>query len=345
MRRHTPPSLAPGAVAAAFVLAAATPGLTADPAPAATRRPADAWLGEDLPLALPVRTPGDLAVKAIAERQYLIFNLIASGKVAWDRQDYTRAAERWEALLRVSGLDPEIDKTIRPLAAEARKLAGGSATPLPPAPSAAPAPTPPAPDHAAAVTLTGTVAGGAKAAGTVVWLERADGKTPRPAPARNKVITQIGKTFVPRVLPVTVGTKVDFRNQDEIFHNVFSSSKPNDFDAGLYKGGQSYSKVFTRPGPVQILCNIHASMLAYVVVLDTPYYGQADESGEFVIRGVPPGSYNLFTWHERSAEPMRTSIVVGSEARRLNVDVNTSKGVPRFVPDKYGKPRQTQLGY
>jgi plastocyanin len=153
------------------------------------------------------------------------------------------------------------------------------------------------------------------------------------------------KTFVPRILPVTVGTKVEFRNQDEIFHNVFSHSKPNDFDAGLFKGGQAYSKVFTKPGPAQILCNIHASMLAYVVVLDTPYYGQSDESGEFTIRGVPPGQYQLFTWHERSTEATKTAITIGGDARRLTLNVNTSKGAPRVVPDKYGKPRQVQLGY
>ena len=69
----------------------------------------------------------------------------------------------------------------------------------------------------------------------------------------------------------------------------FSLSRPNDFDSGLYKAGQSFTKTFGKPGPVQILCNIHASMLGYVVVVDTPWYGQADSSGAFTIRGVPPG--------------------------------------------------------
>src|SRR4249920_3187380 len=73
------------------------------------------WLGEELPLPLAVRTAQDLAVKAAAEKQYLIFNLLAGGKLAWDGGDYATAATKWEALLRVHGLDPEIDKVIRPL--------------------------------------------------------------------------------------------------------------------------------------------------------------------------------------------------------------------------------------
>ena len=85
------------------------------------------WLGEELPLPLAVRTAQDLAVKAAAEKQYLIFNLLAGGKLAWDGGDFATAAAKWEALLRVHGLDPEIDKVIRPLAKEARARAGGSA--------------------------------------------------------------------------------------------------------------------------------------------------------------------------------------------------------------------------
>src|SRR3954452_13529465 len=93
------------------------------------------WMGEELPLPLAVRTAQDLAVKAAAEKQYLIFNLLAGGKLAWDGGDYVTAATKWEALLRVHGLDPEIDKVIRPLAKDARTRAGG-ATGAPPPPVA-----------------------------------------------------------------------------------------------------------------------------------------------------------------------------------------------------------------
>src|SRR3954464_3422886 len=106
-------------VFAPLLLAALAPArATAAPPPAARGGRA-----EELPLPLAVRTAQDLAVKAAAEKQYLIFNLLAGGKLAWDGGDYATAAGKWEALLRVHGLDPEIDKVIRPLAKEARSRA------------------------------------------------------------------------------------------------------------------------------------------------------------------------------------------------------------------------------
>ena len=198
------------------------------------------------------------------------------------------------------------------------------------------------------VNVSGLVSGGGAIGpgGSVVWLKRSDGNTPRPAPLRGKSINQLNKTFVPRVLPVTVGSTVHFANQDPIFHNVFSLSRPNDFDSGLYKAGQSFSKSFPRPGPVQILCNIHASMLGYVVVVDSPWYGQADSGGAFVIRGVPPGDYDLETWHEGSSKTIRQKISVGVEGLRgIAVRVGGDRRAPAAVPDKYGKQRQVQLGY
>jgi plastocyanin len=339
------------------LLAAALFALPAVAAPA----PSDGrgWLGEELPLPLAVRTPQDLAVKEIAERQYLIFNLLAGGKLAWDAGDFVTATAKWEALLRTPGLDPEVDRVIRPLAAEARTrahlppgaaplpppaVAGGATAEAPAAPRAA-APRPGAPS---VVTVSGTISGGGPLGpgGAVVWLKRASGETPRPAAAKGKVVTQRNKSFIPRVLAVPVGTKVDFRNEDEIFHNVFSLSRPNDFDTGLYRQGTSYSQIFRKAGPVQLLCNIHASMIGYVYVVDTPYYAQADLSGAFTIKGVPPGEYEISVWHEGSSKDVHQKITVGAEGLHgMAIRVGGDRRLPAFVPDKSGKPRQSQLGY
>src|SRR5450755_2013477 len=96
--------------------------LSASAAAPAAAAPPDSrgWLGEELPLPLAVRTPQDLAVKAAAEKQYLIFNLLAGGKLAWDAGDFATAATKWEALLRIHPLDPEVERAIRPLARDAR---------------------------------------------------------------------------------------------------------------------------------------------------------------------------------------------------------------------------------
>ncbi len=328
--------------------------------PASAAPPADGrgWLGEEMPLPLAVRTAQDLAVKAAAEKQYLIFNLLAGGKLAWDSGDFATAATKWEALLRVQGLDPEIDKVIRPLAKEARGRAGGTASvPAPPVavvPPPEPAPSPPGGTEPAprapapGVTVSGTVTGGGShgPGGAVIWLKRIGGETPKPAPARGKVVTQRNKTFIPHVLVVPVGTKVSFRNEDAIFHNVFSLSKPNDFDTGLYKQGATYQQTFKHTGVVQILCNIHSSMLGVVVVVDTPYYAQAEASGSFSIKGLTPGDYELKAWHEAASKLTEQRLAVGpGGVRGLSLQVGGDKRAPQFVPDKSGKPRQSHIGY
>jgi plastocyanin len=118
------------------------------------------------------------------------------------------------------------------------------------------------------------------------------------------------------VLAVPVGTKVDFRNDDAIFHNVFSLAKPNDFDTGLYKQGGVYAQTFKKPGPVQLLCNIHSSMLGYVYVVDSPYYAQADGAGAFTIKGVPPGEYEVEVWHEvLGKSPQKVTIQGGQDTK------------------------------
>jgi len=350
---------------ALFVLAVAVLA-TAMAVPPGAAAPVS-WPGEEMPLPLAVRTPQDLAVKALAERQYLIFNLLAGGKLAYDAGNFAVAASKWEALLRLPGLDRDTDRIIRPLATDARARAGGAAAPLAPAPSALAAPeadealpestpestpgAPASPSGARAerrVPVSGTVTGGGALGpgGTVLWMKRIGGPTPRPAPAHGKVIRQRNKTFIPRVLAVPVGSKVDFRNEDDIFHNVFSLSQPNDFDTGLYRQGASYTQVFSKPGAVQILCNIHATMIAHVFVVDTPYYTQADAAGAFTIKNVPPGEYEMQTWHEASMNRWKQTVTVGPEGvRGLAVKVAGDKAAPTHVPDKSGKPRQTHLGY
>src|ERR1041384_842922 len=105
---------------------------------AASSAPKHEWLGPEMPLPLAVRTPQDLEFKSVAEREYLIFNLLASGKVAWDAGDYATAARNWESLLSVPELDPAIEKVVKPFAEQARAKAGNApvaAEPPPPVPT------------------------------------------------------------------------------------------------------------------------------------------------------------------------------------------------------------------
>lgn len=300
------------------------------------------WPGDEVPLPLVVRTPEDLAFKAIAERTYLEFNLLASGKRAYDGGDMATAADRFERLLSLKDLSPDVALVVRPLAEDARRRAGG-------APVAASIPPPVQAQTAKPVlaTVRGLIAGGGDLGpgGTVVWLTRTDAPSPRPRGVERTVL-QRAKQFIPRVLAVPVGSTVHFRNDDEVFHNVFSLTRPNDFDLGLYRSGEARDKTFRTPGPVNLLCNIHASMVGYVYVVDSPYYGQADASGSWSVRNVPFGEYQLRAWHESSLDPVKRSVAVKAETVNVpQLTVNSDRPPMTFVPDKAGKPRQTQLGY
>lgn len=307
------------------------------------------WLGEELPLPLAVRTPEDLAFKAAAERHYLLFNLLAGGKVAWDRGDFEGAATRWESLLRTPGITAELDLLVRPMLREARGKTRAAGAPLPEAPvTMTPMEPEPAPKAAiSSFSVAGLVTGGGShgPGGAVVVLRRTDGATPRPRATRVRAVLQKDKRFVPHVLAVPVGATVEFRNEDELFHNVFSLSKPNDFDLGLYKSGAQREQVFSTPGPVQLLCNIHASMNGWLYVSDSPWFAQADPNGRFTVKNVPAGQYEAEVWHEWSTQVAKLTVKVGPNLGELSIAVDGEKRAPAFVPDKAGKSRQPQLGY
>ncbi|MEM6794876.1 MAG: hypothetical protein AAF725_12925 [Acidobacteriota bacterium] len=156
---------------------------------------------------------------------------------------------------------------------------------------------------------------------------------PSPEPLE---IVMSRKAFLPRVLPVTVGTRVQFPNDDRILHNVFSLSKGNRFDLGLYRRGKVKDNVFETPGVVQIFCNVHHAMVAYVLVLDTPFMTQPAADGSFTLEGLPEGSGTLTIWHERAAPVVRKISLPRGEL----IDVEMPITKPRIPPhrNKFGKP-------
>ena len=109
-------------------------------------------------------------------------------------------------------------------------------------------------------------------------------------------IRQRGYQFRPSFLPVQTGTKVEFPNQDEEFHNVFSYSKTKRFDLGRYRSDEpAKSVVFDKPGLSKIYCEIHQHMRCSVLVLDTPYFTTTDHTGRFRLTGIPAGEYTIKT--------------------------------------------------
>ena len=115
-----------------------------------------------------------------------------------------------------------------------------------------------------------------------------------------KKVAQQGAVFLPHVMPVLVGTTVEWPNDDDIYHNVFSMSDAKQFDLGLYKGNPPSKRVtFDKPGRVDVFCSIHENMHCIILVLENPYFAATEEDGHYRISNVPPGTYKLRAWHER----------------------------------------------
>jgi plastocyanin len=154
-------------------------------------------------------------------------------------------------------------------------------------------------------------------------------------------ILQKDKAFTPHVLPICVGTTVDFPNLDPIFHNAFSNYDGQLFDIGLYPPGSSRSVHFTRQGVVRIFCNIHSSMSAVVVVLKTPYFTSTSRDGSFRIPGVKPGEYWMKVFHERATEAMlealKRRITVADDCGVIApITISESGYLPIPHKNKYG---------
>ncbi len=135
-------------------------------------------------------------------------------------------------------------------------------------------------------------------------------------PPENPRIEQHNLVFVPHVLPVLVGSTVDFPNTDTVNHNVFAPPKcAKQFNLGTYAKGVVKHVTFDNVGDVPLLCNVHAEMSAYVLVLENPYFATTDKRGEFVIKNVPAGKYRLKLWHEKiKSKTLEVTVEAGKVA-------------------------------
>lgn len=129
----------------------------------------------------------------------------------------------------------------------------------------------------------------------VVYLEGAPAK---PGSLPIKQVTQKEMMFLPALLPVQVGTTVEFPNEDEDYHNIFSYSPAKRFDLGRYRPDERPipSQVFDKPGLVTLRCDIHEHMRGLILVLDTPHFATTEPDGRFRLTGLPAGKYTLKAW-------------------------------------------------
>lgn len=132
--------------------------------------------------------------------------------------------------------------------------------------------------------------------------------TVRP-PAQPPRMAQKDETFVPHVLAVVADTTVEFPNEDDFYHNVFSVVSGDRFDLGRYPKGKSARQTFDKPGVVIVRCEIHPGMKAFILVTENSFFAVPDAEGRFEIKDVPAGSYTIKAWHPVLGEQSRPLVV------------------------------------
>ncbi len=157
------------------------------------------------------------------------------------------------------------------------------------------------------------------------------------------VMDQQNLAFIPHVLPIPVGSTVLFPNNDKVDHNVFSMSRTKKFNLGSYKPGDSQTVVFDKPGIVELRCDVHAEMAAYILVMKNPYFGITDKNGNFEIpdsgylqrvginsiADLPPGNYAIKTWHEKLQTDRQA--IVAPATGDVVLELDLKRGVPSVL--------------
>ena len=157
------------------------------------------------------------------------------------------------------------------------------------------------------------------------------------------VMDQQNLAFIPSVLPVPVGSTVLFPNNDKVDHNVFSMSRTKKFNLGSYKPGESQTVVFDKPGIVELRCDVHAEMTAYILVMKNPYFAVTDKNGNFEIpdsdylqqvglegiADLSPGKYTVKTRHEKLKTHKK--FIVVPDSGDVAVQLDLKRGVPSVL--------------
>lgn len=149
---------------------------------------------------------------------------------------------------------------------------------------------------------------------------------------------QLNRRFDPNMVVIPMGSSVTFPNMDPIFHNVFSLSKPRNFDLGNYPKGDTRTVVFPKPGIVYVNCRLHPNMAGVIVVAPSQWYAKAGRNGQFTLRNLPAGAYSVVAWH-KSAGFIRkdVQVVEGRDASVsfvVPVDVKPADGGADPAPMK-----------
>lgn len=151
---------------------------------------------------------------------------------------------------------------------------------------------------------------------------------------RTVSIEQVEREFIPYVTVLQTGTAVSFPNRDPILHHVYSFSSAKSFEIRLYAAGNSPEVLFDKAGVVTLGCNIHDWMIAYIVVVPTPYFGRTDRAGIVRLRDLPAGAYDVHAYHPTQRGPAlaKATSLDAQAAGHLAFVVDTVPRKPRYKP-------------
>ncbi len=197
----------------------------------------------------------------------------------------------------------------------------------------------PAEVFAGSITGTVNVRGLRSPADVLVYISKAPA-VPVDLSGAKFIMDQRDLAFIPHVLAVPVGTTVQFPNNDKVAHNVFSLSRTKTFNLGSYGPGGSKTMLFDKPGVVELRCDVHAEMSAYILDMENPYWAVTDDKGHFKIpdqeylaqhgikgiKDLPPGRYVVKTWNEKLKTQEATVEVPKDGEVTLQLDL--TRGAP-----------------
>lgn len=121
--------------------------------------------------------------------------------------------------------------------------------------------------------------------------------------AKTPLINQKMCTFEPHVQAVRASTPVDVLNSDPVAHNIQANQRVYTlFNVLQPQQNMRSAQKFEKPGVVDIKCNVHDWMHAYVHVFLHPYHQVTASDGAFKLDTVPTGKYELVVWQEHLGE-------------------------------------------
>jgi plastocyanin len=164
--------------------------------------------------------------------------------------------------------------------------------------------------------------------GVIVSLEAIEKGKPKP---KEEVIAieNRGCRFIPFLTATVVGSTLQVQNTDPILHTTharFESKQGRTlWNVIQQAGAQGITKPLTMPGVVDIRCDLHPNMRAYVHVFNHPYFAVTDTEGEFMIANVPAGTYELTAWHSRAGSKERTVTVPQDGTVTANIGMHVTR--------------------